>query len=241
MAEVSVFYFRGPHSEMPPPQFVVEAVKVVLGVSEEALKRLGAELAEVKGYLSDAGRKAILLRELGDEERASQFEKLLRTEEVFVRDHGGIDGLLSFLEKLQTGTANQEQPILSPNELSDLKRLLPLIVRPYPARQRQAKAERLAVATGLRAETIDLICDIRPVFDDSRKNVEGVIPFTTLKVVATGVDKFPVSFEAILSASDVLALLKKAEDAVNKLNALGRLAESNELPVPSVNLTETKE
>ena len=79
------------------------------------------------------------------------------------------------------------------------------------------------------------------MFDDSRKNVEGVIPFTTLKVVATGVDQFPVSFEAVLSASDVLALLKKAEDAVNKLNALGRLAESNELPVPSVNLTETKE
>ena len=121
MAEVSVFYFRGPHWEMPPPQFVVEAVKVVLGESEETLKRLGAELAEVKGYLSDAGRKAILLRELGDEERASQFEKLLHTEEIFVRDHGGIDGLLSFLEKLQTGTANQEQPILSPNELSDLK------------------------------------------------------------------------------------------------------------------------
>jgi hypothetical protein len=241
MADVSVFYFRGLRTDMPPPQFVVEAVKFVLKESEETLKRLGAELAEVKGYLSDAGRKAILLRELGDEERASQFEKLLRTQEIFVRDHGGIDGLLSYLEKLQTDTANQEQPILSPNELSDLKRLLPLIVRPYPARQRQAKAERLAVATGLRAETVDLVCDIRPVFDDSRTNVEGVIPFTTLKVVASGVDKFPVSFEAVLSASDVLALLKKAEDAVAKLNALGELAERAELPVPSVDLTKTKE
>lgn len=241
MAEVAVFYFRGPRSETPPTQLVVEAVKVVLGESEEKLKRLAAELSEVKGYLSDAVRKAILLRELGDKEKASQFERLLNVGELFVRDHGGIDGLLSFLERPQTGTANQEQPILSPNELSDLKRLLPLIVGPYPARQRQAKAERLAVATGLRADTIDLVCDIRPVFDESRKKVEGVIPFTTLKVVATGVDQFPVSFEAVLSASDVQTLLRKAEDAVNKLNALGRLAELNELPVPSVNLTETKE
>ena len=150
MAEVSVFYLRARRSDMPPPQFVVEAVKVVLGESEEKLRRLGAELAEVKGYLSDAGRKAILLRELGDEERASQFEKLLRMGEIFIRDYGGIEGLLSSLEKQQTGTANQELPILSSNELSDLKRLLPLIVRPYPARHRQAKAERLAVATGLR-------------------------------------------------------------------------------------------
>lgn len=79
------------------------------------------------------------------------------------------------------------------------------------------------------------------MFDDSRTTVEGVIPFTTLKVVANGVDRFPVSFEAILSASDVLALLKKVEFAVAKLNALGRLAERTELPVPSVDLTETKE
>ena len=241
MAEDIAFYFRATRSDMPPPQLVVEAVKVVLGESEETLNRLAAELAEVKGYLSDAGLKAILLRELGDGERASRFENLLRTGEIFVQERGGIGGLLAFLEKWQTGTANQEGPTLSADELSDLKRLLPLIVRPYPALQRQAKAERLAVATGLRAETIDLVCDIRPVFDDSRKNIEGVIPFTTLKVVASGVDQFPVSFEAVLSASDVQTLLKKAEDAVNKLNALGRLAERNELPVPSVDLTETKE
>jgi len=93
----------------------------------------------------------------------------------------------------------------------------------------------------MRVEAVDLVCDIRPVFDDSRTNVEGVIPFTTLKVVATGVDQFPISFEAVLSASDVLALLKKAELAVAKLNALGRLAERTNLPVPSVDLTETKE
>jgi len=241
MAEVSVFYFRAPRSEMPPPQAVAAVAKVVLGESEETLKRLAAELAEAKGYLSDAGQRAILLRELGDETRASKFETLLSTGDAFAQDRGGIDGLLSFLEKWQAGAENQVQPILSPDELSDLKRLLPLIIRPYPARQRQAKAERLAVATSMRVEAVDLVCDIRPVFDDSRTNVEGVIPFTTLKVVATGVDQFPISFEAVLSASDVLALLKKAELAVAKLNALGRLAERTNLPVPSVDLTETKE
>ncbi len=241
MAESAVLYIRAPSSEIPPPQFVVEVAKVVLGVPEATLEGIAAELAAVNGYLSDAGRKAILLRALGDEKTAAQFERLLDLADVFVRDRGRIDGLLSVLEDWQTGTDNQKQPILSTDELSELRRLLPLIVMPYPARQRQAKAARLAVATGLRAETVDLVCDIRPVFDDSRTTVEGVIPFTTLKVVANGVDRFPVSFEAILSASDVLALLKKVEFAVAKLNALGRLAERTELPVPSVDLTETKE
>ncbi|MGO9466462.1 MAG: hypothetical protein ACLQVF_20165, partial [Isosphaeraceae bacterium] len=194
MAESAVFYLRAPTAEIPPPHFVVKGAKVVLGESEETLKRIAAELLAVSGYLSDAGRKAILLRALGDENRAAQFESLLNLGDVFVRDRGGIDGLLSVLEGWQTGTDNQKQPTLSPNELSELKRLLPLIVMPYPARQRQAKAARLAIATGLRAETVDLVCDIRPVFDDSRTKVEGVIPFTTLKVVAFGVDRFPVYF-----------------------------------------------
>jgi len=239
MAEMSVFYIRSPGPEISRPQYLAEAAKVVLGTSEETLKRVAAELEAAEGYLSRDGLRRILLRELGDEKTASHFETLLRTTDVILQDRGGIDNLLSFLEKWQT--ENQDRQILSPDDLSDLKRLLPLIVKPYPARHRQAKAERLATATGLRAESVDLVCDIRPVFDDGRTKVEGVIPFTTLKIVATGVDRFPVSFEAILSASDVVTLLKKAEAAVTKLNALGELAEYAKLPVPSVDLTETEE
>jgi hypothetical protein len=67
------------------------------------------------------------------------------------------------------------------------------------------------------------------------------VPYTTLKIIATGVNRFPVSFEAIISAGDVQDLLKKVEAAVEKLNALGRLAEQAHLPVPSVGLTETRE
>jgi hypothetical protein len=241
MADMTVFYFRGPRPEMPSPASVVEAAKAVLGEPDETLKRLAAELAAAKGYLSDAGLKAILMRELGDEKRASRFETFLQMGEVFVQDRGGIDGLISTLEKWQITSDRKSQTTLTSEELSGLKRVLPLIIKPYPARQRQAKAERLAAATGLRAETVDLVCDLRPVFDDSRTNVEGVIPITTLKVVASGADRFPVSFEAILSASDVQALLKKTEAAVNKLNAIGRLAERAQLRVPSVDLTETRE
>lgn len=62
MAESAVLYIRAPSSEIPPPQFVVEVAKVVLGVPEATLEGIAAELAAVNGYLSDAGRKAILLR-----------------------------------------------------------------------------------------------------------------------------------------------------------------------------------
>jgi len=241
MAEMPVFYVRAPRSEIPPPRSVVEAAKIVLGESEETLARVAALMEAEEGYLSDARRESILLHALGDEERASRLESLLNLGEDFIEDRGGIDGLIVFLEKWQSSTENQARSILTPDELSGLKRLLPIIIKPYPARKRQAKAERLAGATGLRAEMVDLICDMRPVFDDSRTRVEGLIPFTTLKVVAAGVDKFPVSFEAILSASDVQALLEKAKHAVSKLNALGRLAEDAKRQVPSVDLTETKE
>ena len=38
MAEMSVFYIRSPRPEMSHPQYLAEAAKVVLGISEETLK-----------------------------------------------------------------------------------------------------------------------------------------------------------------------------------------------------------
>ena len=71
---------------------MAEDSKVILGESEETLNRIATELLAVKGYLSDAGRKAILSRKLGNEGKASRLDRLLRTGEVFVRGMRGGRG-----------------------------------------------------------------------------------------------------------------------------------------------------
>ena len=109
-----------------------------------------------------------------------------------------------------------------------------------PGLQRQAKAEKLSEATGQRLKRLQMICDLRPIFDSERKQIEGVIPLTTLSAICEGVNGFPVGFEAILSEQDVENLCELANRTKQKLAALKRLAGSVELPIPSVELTELR-
>lgn len=242
MEQPSVFYFRSPPVDVGPHPQLMQAALVVLGEPEESLTRLALEFSGASGFLTDEGRKVILSRVLsGDQEKVRFFSLLLDIGDHFLQKREGINGFLAYLEKSLSKPDGPRTEILGREELDHLKGLLLHLLDRCPAHLRHLKAERLAIATGLRTDSIDLICDLRPVFDQRREKVEGVMPFTTLKIVATGTDRFPVSFEAILSAGDVEDLLKKVKDAVAKLNALGRLAEQTKLPVPSVGLTETRE
>lgn len=142
---------------------------------------------------------------------------------------------------LGTGAGRQqaEQPTPS-DERNAIEERLKIIDQRYVSIERQKKAERLSEAVNLRSEAVDLVCDLRPIFDETKDSILGVVPFTTMKIVASGVDQFPVNFEVVLSASQVIDLQVKVDNAIKKLNRLGELAATNSLTIPDVDLTQTK-
>ncbi len=103
---------------------------------------------------------------------------------------------------------------------ASLKEQLPLLIRDYPGLERYRKAEWLASVTGNTLETLELICDLRPVFDKGREVVEGLIPLTTLKLVYSGQDGVSQSVDVLLAADELDDLLNKANKAKQKLAAL---------------------
>jgi len=111
-------------------------------------------------------------------------------------------------------------------ELARLGEILPNLIQPYPAMARFEKAERLANLTGQELESMELICDLRPIFDEDRKQIEGMMPYTRLHIVATGADGLPKSFEAELTHQQVIDLRKKGEKAESKLAVLRKSVES---------------
>jgi hypothetical protein len=241
MAEKVAFYFRGPTPSLEISEAFVRDLKIVLDLPVENLRRIGDELAGYGGFLSAKTRDEIISRCLENDSKdvSSRLVRAIRFGELLQRrDQDRKANLLSQLEQWQQREENSET-VLTSEEFLQLKDRLPLVIREYPSRLRQEKAERLAEATGLRADSIDLICDLRPVLDDSRSQIIGFIPITTLRVVASGVDRFPISFETILSAKDVQDLLKTAEFAVKKLNTLGEFAAQSRIRIPAVGLTET--
>jgi hypothetical protein len=101
------------------------------------------------------------------------------------------------------------------------------------------KAERLSTLTGQRLESFDLICDLRPIFDESREHLEGMMPYTRLRVVAIGADGLPEAFESELTRQQVHDLAQKASKAAQKLDVLLDAIETNWLPggLPDLPLT----
>lgn len=238
MLSAPVFYIRSPF--LPgPPEIDSDFVDFLLAEPDDALARVANQLESYVGYLAAADRHELLTRLLDDPEKVLDYEAALDIGEEYQGRHGGLDGIIKSVGKGLRSASGDERAPLAPDDVAVLRRRIEIILRPYPSRHRQIKAERLSLATGLGVETIELVCDLRPVFDEGRTRIEGLMPLTTLKVVASGVDKFPVSFEAILSVKDVESLLENVKAVVAKLNVLGTFADAAGIPIPTVELTRT--
>ena len=92
-------------------------------------------------------------------------------------------------------------------------------------------------STGQFVERFELICDLRPIFDEERRNVEGLVPITHLKFVVATESGLPTAFEVVLSEAQVNALHKASESAVRKLDCLKHFANRSNASVPLVELT----
>jgi hypothetical protein len=244
MGEAHIIYLQTPARFELIRSFseFVQNAKTLLDIPDGALGAMAKELADHSGFISGNALKQLLGRHLADEDKIGRLAKLFDWTANYFRLTGKSPGqLLDDVSRWQSGEENQKLKLLGADALPKLRQAIELVVKSYPSQILQWKADRLGEMTGLRAQAIDLICDLRPVFDESKDRIVGLIPLTTLRVVASEVDKIPVAFNVVLSARDVQTLLKKAEEAVKKLNTLGKLAEQNELPVPAIDLTETSD
>jgi len=241
-----VFYFRG---EFPPgfagsdvTADLIRDVKTLLELGDERVKRISADLQAAPGFLDRQSVEAILRPIVENDEISRRLARLLRALHGRLRPLGqDVGRMVSLIEEWVRVQGGQPEELLSGEELSRLRDVLSLVVKLYPALERQEKAVRLSQTTGLPLEDVKIICDLRPVFDDDRKVVEGVFPYTILKVVCQGVDGLPVCLEAILSRKQVADLAELTSAAKRKLEVLTKLLAEKGVRVPSINLTREEE
>ncbi len=238
-----VFYARGFQ-----PTFATDAdanprmmadLKAVSTLSEDEVTSLCERLSQVKGFLDPKTLATEIRRVIKVEGTARSVLATLRSlEPEYTRRL--VEGLT------ERGKHDTNFP-LNEAELDRLGEILQKLIQPYPALVRFEKAERLATLTGQQLESIDLICDLRPIFDENRKQIEGMMPYTRLHIVATGADGFPKSFEAELTYRQVNDLKEKAEKANIKLDVLHKSVErwlpegSPDLPLTRVTRKESSD
>ncbi len=190
---------------------LVEDLKAIISLSDGKLAELHRHLTEAKGFLAPKALLATIQTVAKDQNVGKAMQRVLRN-----IGPSQVERVITFLDEWR----NEKDFPFDQAQLERLKRILKKLILPYPSLARFQKAERLAKITGQQLETVELICDLRPIFDESRKNVEGMMPYTRLHIVATGEDGLPKPFEAELTHQQVIDLAEKAEKAKNKLETL---------------------
>lgn len=192
-------------------------LKEVASLSDTDVKALSQRLTDAKGFLDPKTLAATIRQVVREEDTAQSVQRTLRNLEP-----DDVEPLLKVLsDRKQKKDLSLEQGVLD-----KLGQVLPKLIQAYPALTRFEKAERLAKLTGQQLESVELICDLRPIFNESRTRVEGMMPYTRLRLVATGADGLPNAFEAELSEQAVHDLAEKAEKAIEKLHVLRKKVES---------------
>lgn len=83
-----------------------------------------------------------------------------------------------------------------------------------------AKHENLQTVLGNQFQDVDIICDVRPIFNDTRDFVEDVIPVTTLKIRYRNQLEEVQVLEVVLSKENIDTLEEKIRIANKKWNVL---------------------
>jgi hypothetical protein len=216
-----IVYFRLPR--MPTVEEIVHSpsaiadLKAVTGLTQEQISTIQDDLRKASGFLDPKALTAVVGAAITDEPLAEAVHRVLRN---LVPNNVGP--LLDALSRHLT----LPKPPLDDASLKGLRQVLPVLIQTYPALARFKKAERLAEATGRQLESLELICDLRPIFDEDRRKLDGMMPYTRLRVVVTGPDELPSSFEVELTLQQVSDLADKAGKARTKLDVLRRHIEN---------------
>ncbi|MCH7988631.1 MAG: hypothetical protein IID46_05690 [Planctomycetes bacterium] len=212
--------------------FLADARRL-LTVEAERFERLASTLEEIDSFIDRERLTETVEEVLGATEDAKKIARTIWRLASMLRDS---DEPLEETVSLLKTAINEQMEQLQPDERKTLaERLDRLAARPSGF-DRQHKAQQLAEATGKELDELQIICDLRPVFNDERTIVEGGIPVTTLHldVIDSGTTS---SIEIRLNEEQLNDVCDKAQAAIRKLTALKDLLVEKKITLPRTSAT----
>jgi hypothetical protein len=93
------------------------------------------------------------------------------------------------------------------------------------------------VATGAELSEVQLLCDIRPIFNEEHSEVLGAIPITTLKLDVVSVDGSISRLEIRLTEEQVYDFCDKVLNVNNKINTIKSILKEKSITLPKTPAT----
>jgi len=189
---------------------LLEISRVPLGVIEQ----IGASVAEATGFLDEPRLEDLVGQVIQEEKSADAVVSALRN----LRPTAVEDTLKAIEDWRKINPRNAER--FSDEAFASVQAALPRLIRPSEALDRQRKAKRLRTLTGHQANEVEIVCDVRPVFNRGRTAIEGFVTQTTLKLVYETQTDDAGCIEVVLPPDLLHELLDKAEKAKKKIEVL---------------------
>ncbi len=204
-------FFRG--AFLPPD--MVEDMRTIARIPDDQIDAIATALEAEIGFLDKEKLSQLVGSVVDDESCASAVVIALNN----LRSQQ-LEQIFEALEKWRQAD-QQNAEVFSDETFADLKVKLSRLIKDYSALARFRKTRRLRSILGNTVEEIEIICDARPVYNDTRDLIEGLIPITTLKIEYEGQDEETHEVEVMLTRDGVNDLAKKVEKAQQKLDVLG--------------------
>ena len=190
---------------------MAEDLLVVTQLSVEQLETLAKRVAESKGFLNRTELLDLTNSISGDDRKANSLVRVLLN-----LTPDAVEQTIASIQKWRSQKPENDR-YFSTAAFQSLQERLPQLICDYPAIDRYRKAIHLQTVLGSRVQGVEVICDLRPVFDEAREKIEGLIPITTLKVSFTEQNEEIRVVEALLEGDLLRELSEKLEYARKKL------------------------
>lgn len=198
---------------------MVEDLSTVATIPGENLDRLSELLQQQTGFLTAEALAVLVSNCIADESQGAAAYNALQN-----LSPNAIPQVLATVESWRSAT-DQNRHRFPDERYAALQENLRALIREYPALDRMRKASRLRVATGNEFEGVAFICDARPVYNEARDDIEGLIALTTMKIVYQQQNQLTEEIEFVLTAEQLDDLIVRAKRAQDKLKVLRRKTE----------------
>lgn len=116
--------------------------------------------------------------------------------------------------------SDERRESLPDAKFASLQRNLDSLVQDYPSLALMRKAQRLLRDTGNEILDSKFVCDLRPVFDEPRKRVEGFVALANLQFIYICQSGQRDVFEITFTENELSELIEKGQKALSKLEVL---------------------
>lgn len=208
----------GPPEDLGPehgvPTQMIQDLHNVARIPAERIDQLAEALQAEQGFLDEGKFARIVAEQVGDVTQTNAAIRAIQN----LRPQILTQALEIINSWRELDSSNKEQ---FPDEaFAALREKLPLLVREYPALSRMRKANRLRVVLGNHLTRAEFICDARPVFDQDRRQIEGLLALTTMKLSYQRQNNTTEEVEILINGQQLNDLIHKAEKAREKLRVL---------------------